>query len=212
MTQPLTIREYVQLQLPETYDTIVQIGNYDGSTKPDLVGAAIDSRMDLLFVDGTTESALGAFTRSYVAGVVTLALLSAYIDYAMWQTRRSDSMSRPPGMEPGGGESSQNYDRVQALQQVGTMIARRLDRDRDDFVALNETILRRTGARKYTAARISTDPGALNVGVLKTPDAADVFPGILDPGWLPNDPFVGSAAGAFGVPAILVPEQFQPTP
>jgi hypothetical protein len=208
----LSIREYVQAHLPETYRVITDSGSYDGEDKPDLIAAEIDVCMDVMFVDGTTEMELGAFTRAYVADVVIWRLVSAYIDYVMWQTRRQDSMSRPPGMEPGGGESSQNYDRVATLKDLANMIGRRLEKDRFDFEALNESILRRNAGAELIGARISSDPGSAGYTSLVTPDAAQSFPAIGAPGLVPDDPFGGRGVGGFGVPVIIVPEQFQQRP
>lgn len=128
------IRTLVRTNLLETYDVIVLKGEADGEDRPDVVGLKIVEAMDELFPTddqpagyvAPTQEQLTPFQAGYVADHVTRLLLPAAIDYYQKRTGRRDAASRPSGVTPLGGESRENYDRVQAMFDLDALLEKRL--------------------------------------------------------------------------------------
>jgi len=135
-----SVREFIEGNAPETYKAFTAM--YDGGDRPEIVGQRIDSYKDRLFVAGTNVEGLDEFVKSYFADIVTLDLIPTWLDFIQHQMRRSDGVAAGPGFEGLGGESSLNYDRVDGLQKVRDMIARRVASSQEEFLAAASGVLR----------------------------------------------------------------------
>ena len=195
------ILEYVEANIPETY-RLVTTGvplpdgtttpAWDGETGPDVFGIETQRTMAFLFKDGVAEDDLSEIAKSYVADTVTLRTIAGLIDFYMVRTRRNDSMGRSSGVVPLGGESSNNEDRISALQDQAKRFTNRLNEMALDFAADAASLLRKSGSRMALGARISTDR-------TKQTDDPQFWPRTIG---FPYYPYGGLFGAGFGIPVI----------
>lgn len=131
-----TIQDYAKDNFRETAAILLKqdyAGDGDGDKLFDRAEQLITSS---IFKPSTDVDLLPEFAKAYLGDMLTRRLIPTAIDYYQAKTRRVDSMGRPSGVTPLGGESSQNYDRVKAMQDLDKLLAGRLAANEDDFLAL----------------------------------------------------------------------------
>ncbi len=186
-----SILDYVKSNLGETYEKLVSVALYDGQPKPDVAEIrtlALLSRFGIEDADDLSE-----FGRSYMGDWVALSLIPLAIDYYMVQTRLVDNASRPQGVTPLGGEVGQNYNRVQALQDLAEQLRINLADGKTDFV----DGLPNTANADYAVMMTSQ-----HTRRLRTQDPYDSFDRVG--GW------GGPIYAGFGVGYIVVEESLAP--
>ncbi len=112
-----------------------------------MVGISIDRVLSSLIKADVDIENQGEFIKSFLGDLATLELVPTAIDYYMVKTRRSDSTASA-GAVPLGGESSSNYDRIQAVKDIALLIAARVVRNRSAFLVDAVSILLRTTGTK----------------------------------------------------------------
>lgn len=179
-----TIRDHVRGNLGETYDKLTQEGAWDGKDKPDIVGDKIAVVAARWLPPGADPEAQNEYVKGTLADMATRLLIPVAVDYYMVQTRLVDNASRPAGVTPLGGEVGQNYNRVDALLRLDTVLDRRIAVDL-------QTFLNQVGIVGSYGARTSGD------GFTNTEDPRD-FERVRGGRWL----YPG-----YGVGVYVVPEQ-----
>lgn len=162
-----TIRDHVRANLGETYSILTDTGDYDQqppANKPDVVGLKVDMVMSRLFKADVVEDDLSEFARGYVGVMVTRAVLPLALDYYMVRTRLQDNLGQGPGVVsgavgPGGGAISANYNRVQAILNLETLLALQQAEMKEDFLA--DTADQQKLGDQSSGIRVSSSSGDL---------------------------------------------------
>lgn len=125
-----SIRDFVRLNIPETYGKLTTSGNLDGQgDNPDVVGAQVANVMSRLWPTldpREKEQTLTEFAKSYIGDMVTRLVIPAGIDYWQVQSRRTEGIVQPAGFDPGGGETAVYYDKVNGLIAIDNILAARI--------------------------------------------------------------------------------------
>jgi len=136
-----SIRDVVQSNMPETFKAVFDDGSVlDVEDGLDLVDFRTGLILDHFWPDGSMkESSLTQFQVAYLGDIVTRLVIPAAIDYYGVRTGRSDS-TQPgsPGLaasQRGAGTGRQNYDRIQMLKDLDSLIAARLAAQLEGFLS-----------------------------------------------------------------------------
>lgn len=146
-----TLRELVKANLPETWKVLsadaepALISDVIDVETEDLVGDALTRVVDKYWQDRTdaddpidpayVEAQYGRFVKGVVADMATRFVIPAAKDYYMVRTRTADSESTTP-VEGVGGDTSSNYNRVDALTQLDETLRLRIADDLLEFLQL----------------------------------------------------------------------------
>jgi len=138
----VAIEDQVAATIPETLKILSDQTDWSDDT----VDAKIDAVLSETFPDvpqPVDEGDLGLtdFQERYLGDAATLLICDAAIDYFMVRTGRLDSIQGVPAGQSarsqrtsGPGTGRQNYDRVQALKDLGTRLLARLTADAQKFL------------------------------------------------------------------------------
>jgi hypothetical protein len=194
-----SIREYVELNLPESYLVVTSeakrpLDGKDG--RPDVVGMAVKLSVEQLLASGKKEKDVTSeFAKAFIADVASRRIIITLINYHMERTGRSDSVGPPGRGNPLAlNETRQHYDRVQTLQQLDAMLAARIAANMGLFQSIIGTVV--GGAPTARGPMISSWGQRLRTqNPLDMPTVRDL------PAWLPLPFGVGYPTwGDIGLP------------